>query len=202
MKKYLYHVNKLWLLTFVGIMLYQLIVNEQKLTFSKSITVLSIIIIVIIPWLIKKVLKYEISEIIKFLYFLFMFMALVLGSIYNFYRTISWFDLLVHFTSGILISMIALIVLKKFNLLQNNLLIFNIIFITVFSITIGFFWELLEFFSDKLLKTDAQWVLLTGVDDTMTDMLIAFSSSLIFCMFYYIVNKKNEKFIKRINKVL
>lgn len=54
MKKYLYHVNKLWLLTFVGIMLYQLIVNEQKLTFSKSITVLSIIIIVIIPWLIKK----------------------------------------------------------------------------------------------------------------------------------------------------
>lgn len=150
----------------------------------------------------KKVLKYEISEIIKFLYFLFMFMALVLGSIYNFYRMISWFDLLVHFTSGILISMIALIVLKKFNLLQNNLLIFNIIFITVFSITIGFFWELLEFFSDKLLKTDAQWVLLTGVDDTMTDMLIAFSSSLIFCMFYYIANKKNEKFIKRINKVL
>ena len=101
MKKLLYHMNRLWLLTFIGIMFYQLIVNGQDVTLSKNLTVLSIIIVCIVPWLIKKVLKYEMSETLKFIYFLFVFIALILGSIYNLYRTISWFDLLAHFLSGI-----------------------------------------------------------------------------------------------------
>lgn len=202
MKKILYHVNRLWLLTFIGIMFYQLIVNGQNATISKNLTVLSIIIVCIVPWLIKKVLKYEMSETIKFIYFLFIFIALILGSIYNLYRTISWFDLLAHFLSGIVTCILALIILKKFDLIKQNFTIFNIVFIIAFSLMIASFWEFFEFLSDKILKGDTQWVLLTGVDDTMTDMLIAFLSSIIFSIFYYVESKKNKKFIKGINKVL
>ena len=68
MKKLLYHMNRLWLLTFIGIMFYQLIVNGQDVTLSKNLTVLSIIIVCIVPWLIKKVLKYEMSETLKFIF--------------------------------------------------------------------------------------------------------------------------------------
>ena len=67
---------------------------------------------------------------------------------------------------------------------------------------IASFWEFFKFLSDKVLKGDTQWVLLTGVDDTMTDMLIAFLSSVIFSVFYYIGSITNKKFIKGINKVL
>lgn len=202
MKKLLYHMNRLWLLTFIGIMFYQLIVNGQDVTLSKNLTVLSIIIVCIVPWLIKKVLKYEMSETLKFIYFLFVFIALILGSIYNLYRTISWFDLLAHFLSGIVTCVLALIILKKFDLLNKDLPIFHIVFIIAFSLMIASFWEFFEFLSDKVLKGDTQWVLLTGVDDTMTDMLIAFLSSVIFSVFYYIGSKTNKKFIKGINKVL
>lgn len=202
MKKLLYHMNRLWLLTFIGIMFYQLIVNGQDVTLSKNLTVLSIIIVCIVPWLIKKVLKYEMSETLKFIYFLFVFIALILGSIYNLYRTISWFDLLAHFLSGIVTCVLALIILKKFDLLKKDLPIFHIVFIIAFSLMIASFWEFFEFLSDKVLKGDTQWVLLTGVDDTMTDMLIAFLSSVIFSVFYYIGSKTNKKFIKGINKVL
>ena len=124
MKKLLYHMNRLWLLTFIGIMFYQLIVNGQDVTLSKHLTVLSIIIVCIVPWLIKKVLKYEMSETLKFIYFLFVFIALILGSIYNLYRTISWFDLLAHFLSGIVTCVLALIILKKFDLLKKIYLYF------------------------------------------------------------------------------
>lgn len=202
MKKLLYHMNRLWLLTFIGIMFYQLIVNGQDVTLSKNLTVLSIIIVCIVPWLIKKVVKYEMSETLKFIYFLFVFIALILGSIYNLYRTISWFDLLAHFLSGIVTCVLALIILKKFDLLKKDLPIFHIVFIIAFSLMIASFWEFFEFLSDKVLKGDTQWVLLTGVDDTMTDMLIAFLSSVIFSVFYYIGSKTNKKFIKGINKVL
>lgn len=202
MKKLLYHMNRLWLLTFIGIMFYQLIVNGQDVTLSKNLTVLSIIIVCIVPWLIKKVLKYEMSETLKFIYFLFVFIALILGSIYNLYRTISWFDLLAHFLSGIVTCVLALIILKKFDLLKKDLPIFHIVFIIAFSLMIASFWEFFEFLSDKVLKGDTQWVLLTGVDDTMTDMLIAFLSSVIFSVFYYIGSITNKKFIKGINKVL
>ena len=202
MKKLLYHMNRLWLLTFIGIMFYQLIVNGQDVTLSKNLTVLSIIIVCIVPWLIKKVLKYEMSETLKFIYFLFVFIALILGSIYNLYRTISWFDLLAHFLSGIVTCVLALIILKKFDLLKKDLPIFHIVFIIAFSLMIASFWEFFEFLSDKVLKGDIQWVLLTGVDDTMTDMLIAFLSSVIFSVFYYIGSITNKKFIKGINKVL
>ena len=202
MKKLLYHMNRLWLLTFIGIMFYQLIVNGQDVTLSKHLTVLSIIIVCIVPWLIKKVLKYEMSETLKFIYFLFVFIALILGSIYNLYRTISWFDLLAHFLSGIVTCVLALIILKKFDLLKKDLPIFHIVFIIAFSLMIASFWEFFKFLSDKVLKGDTQWILLTGVDDTMTDMLIAFLSSVIFSVFYYIGSITNKKFIKGINKVL
>lgn len=142
------------------------------------------------------------SETLKFIYFLFVFIALILGSIYNLYRTISWFDLLAHFLSGIVTCVLALIILKKFDLLKKDLPIFHIVFIIAFSLMIASFWEFFEFLSDKVLKGDTQWVLLTGVDDTMTDMLIAFLSSVIFSVFYYIGSKTNKKFIKGINKVL
>ena len=202
MKKLLYHVNNLWIFTFISIMFYQLIVNGQKVTLSRNLTVLSLIIVCTIPWLIKKIFKYEMSEIIKFMYFLFLFLAFILGNIYNFYRTTSWFDLLVHSISGIGTSLVALLILKKFNLIKKDLLVFNIIFIVAFSLMIGVFWEFLEFFIDKLLKVDAQWVLLTGVDDTMTDMLVSFISSIIFSVLYYIGIKINKKNIKRIYNIL
>ena len=64
-------------------------------------------------------------------------------------------------------------------------------------------WETFEFTCDKIFDKDAQRVLLTGVNDTMKDMIVAYIGSLVFILFYsyeYMYDKNGiiKKFIKNI----
>ena len=66
----------------------------------------------------------------------------------------------------------------------------DIIFIIIFTLAIAGLWEFFEFFSDLILKGDAQRVVTSGVTDTMTDMIAAFISSIIFsCIYHYKASK-------------
>lgn len=184
-------------------MVCEFIFNGIDNTLAKNLILLSIIPISIGPFLIKKILRYKMSETLTFFYYLFIFIALVLGSIRGLYQTVEWFDLLSHCLSGIIFSLTALIILKKYGLLQKDNILFVIIFNICFNLAIASFWEFFEFISDKILGGDTQWVKLTGVDDTMTDMLIALLGASIFNLYYIIKMKINSsKFLKLLNEVL
>ncbi len=196
-------INIGFMILYMGIMLYQLICFGTTMTLSKILTTLSIIPITAGPFLIKKILKYEMSELLKILYYVFVLIALILGSILGWYYKISWLDLFAHFLSGIATMIVALIILKKNHLLKKELKWFHLVFMIAFSLMIASFWEFFEFFSDKILGGDTQWVKETGVDDTMGDMLIAFLGSILFCIYYFIeVKIKKDKFIKKLDQVL
>lgn len=203
MKKFLNIINKIWVIFFLGLMIYQLIVHGSSYTLAKNLILLCIIPIVLGPILIRKILGYTMSEILKFFYFLFIMVALICGSVLGWYHTINWFDLFAHFLSGIVFSIVALIIIRKNGLLKKEYTAFHIVFIICFGLAIASFWEFFEFFSDKLFKGDTQWVKETGVDDTMTDMLIAFLGSCIFSIYYFVKMKFNPKgFIKFLEHVL
>lgn len=196
-------VNKLIVVGLVCFMVYQLLINGASSSLTKNLSLLAIIPIIFIPTLINKLFNYKFSEALIFLYFSFFIVSFVLGSILEFYIKISWFDLFAHFLSGIVCSSLSLIIIKKYNLLNNKNLIFTIIFILSFSSFIASLWEFFEFFSDKLFATDAQWVIKTGIDDTMTDLLISFLSSIVFSIYYYLNMKTNPKqFIKTLEEVI
>lgn len=203
MNKILNLVNKsiilgLWLFAF-----YELILHATDMTFSKILTVLCIIPISVVPYLVEKIIKYHMSETFKLLYYAFVTIALILGSILGWYYKISWFDLLAHFLSGVFTSFCALILLKQKKLIKKENTGFIIIFIITTTLSIACFWEFFEFASDKILGGDTQWVFKTGVDDTMTDMLIAFLGSIMFSIYFFCKMKINDsKFIKQLNKVL
>lgn len=203
MKRALPLINKVWFIFLIGLMIYELIVHGSTNTLAKNLILLSIIPISFGPFLIEKLLHYKMSDTLTFSYYLFICVALVFGSILRFYQTIEWFDLFAHFLSGIVFSLVALIILKSNNLLKKENVIFVIIFMSCFNLAIASFWEFFEFFSDKLLGGDTQWVKSTGVDDTMTDMLIAFLG-VIFSNIYYFIKMKQDsnKFLKLLNKVL
>ncbi|MDD6223742.1 MAG: DUF2238 domain-containing protein [bacterium] len=148
-------------------------------------------------------IKIELSQTIQLIYYLFIIIALVLGSIEGWYYKISWFDLFVHFLSGVITSVLSLIIIKKIHLLTIEHTAFIILFMISFTLFVASSWEFFEFFSDKILKGDAQWVALTGVDDTMTDMLIALLGSIGFSIYYLTQIKFNGKiFLKQLTKVL
>lgn len=168
--------------------------------YERILVTVATIPVIILPWIIKKFLHYDMSEPIKLVYYIFALMGLTLGSILNFYNKISWFDLFTHFVSGILSSVAALIILKKRNILKDKCLWFNVVFIICFTLSIAVLWEFFEFSCDLITGGDTQKVLESGVDDTMTDMLIAFFGTILFNLYFVWSCIHTNKFVKKIEK--
>lgn len=156
---------------------------------------LSIIPIMFLPYIIKRMFKVRINDSIIFVYLVFIFFAHFLGSVLNFYNLIRYYDRIAHLISGIVASFGALIVLILCKQYDSKKLIFNIIFIFIFSLAIAGAWELFEFTFDKLFDKDAQHVILTGVDDTMYDIIAAFLGTVLFNIVYIYEEKTQTKIL-------
>ena len=144
---------------------------------------LSIILTINALYIIKKIFKVEISEKMNFVYIVFIFMAHFLGATCELYNKIYWFDKFVHFLSGILTSIAALYIIKYFK--KDNNLKFTILFIIAFSLMCASLWEVFEYLSSYYFHVDPQKVLLTGVTDTMGDIIVAFLGSILVSISYY-----------------
>ena len=174
-------------------MVYMLISSYDTMSLSKTLTVLCILPLIMVPYLLDKIKVYHMDEFLMFFYYLFLLLALVMGSVLKFYYRIWWFDLFTHFISGLATSIVAFILLEKNKLVNKKYKWFGFMFIILFTISIAAGWEYFEFFSDKLFNGDSQWVFETGVDDTMTDMLIATLAGVLSSLYYlYYLKKKNK----------
>ena len=149
----------------------------------------------LLPWIIKKLFKIEIPSNLITTYLIFVFMAHFLGSILDFYHIFNNYDKIMHFLSGILTAYIGLYLIMLLKSYNKKNIIFNIIFIIGFTLSIAFFWEVFEFVNDSLFGKDAQNVLTTGVDDTMWDMIVAFLGSIIISIIYIVEVKTNKKLL-------
>jgi len=171
--------------------IYEIINND----IYEALICLTIIPIVYLPKIIRKIFKFDISNINEIIFIVFVFLAHFLGSILNFYNNIYFYDKLIHFLSGGVVAVLALEFLIKNNRYDKKYL-FNIIYILGISALIATFWEYFEYISDSIFKKDAQNVLTTGVNDTMQDMLVATLGSILFL----IINYKfeiNKLFVKK-----
>ncbi len=202
LKKKLPIVNLILVFCLLVVMFYQFIFHFSTLSFSKILTTASILPIIMVPYLLDKVFHYQMTQELQFVYYFFTFISLALGSVLNFYHTISWFDLFAHFLTGVVASFVSCIFLKKYKILKRENTLFVILFMILFAVSISAFWEFFEFFSDKILGGDTQYVKSTGVSDTMEDMLIAFLGSILFSIWYYIKSIRDEKFMKKIEKLV
>lgn len=151
------------------------------------------IIVIFLPNIIAKLFKYKLPYEFQLIYLIFIFWAQILGSIADLYNTISWYDNVMHFISGILDSMLAIYIFNR--LVRYNQ--YNIRFITIFSISftaaIGVFWEIYEYTVSKITGMDLQNVITSGVNDTMWDLILAIVGSFIFTYIYKLI-LRNEPF--------
>lgn len=168
-----------------------MIISYDDIRLSKLLIILCILPLIMVPYLVDKIKVYHMDEVLIFFYYLFLLLSLVMGSILNFYYKVWWFDLLVHFISGIVTGIVAFILLQKNRLVNKKYKWLGFLFILLASIGIAAFWEYFEFTCDKIFHEDSQWVRSTGVDDTMTDMLIATLGGLLSSIYYlYYLHKK------------
>ena len=161
---------------------------------------ISIILTISGLYIIQKIFKIKINDGINFIYILFIFTAHFLGVIVDLYTKIYWFDKFTHFLSGIVTAFAAIYILA-FNKNKNSL--FNILFIISFSMLIASVWEVFEYTSSSLFSVDPQKVVLTGVNDTMQDIIVALLGSLLVSVCYYYENKTDHNLlIKKFEKLV
>ena len=139
--------------------------------FSRLITFVAIFPVLLVPFLLNKT-KFKLNEFEICMYYLFIFLAEFLGCVVNLYNIISWYDLFVHFLSGIFTFVLGFILLKRLNGYNSNKII-NIIFCLGVVAIVALFWEIFEFSMDNLIGSNLQHNLDTGVNDTMEDLIVA-----------------------------
>ena len=162
---------------------------------------ISIIVTISALYIIQKLFKIRINEVINLIYIIFIFIAHFLGVICELYNYIYWFDKFVHFLSGIVTAFVAIYLLVKCKKDKN--IFFDILVIVSLTLAVAAFWEIFEYLSSFYFHMDPQKVLLTGVNDTMGDIIVAFLGSVLVSISYYFENKYNyklliKKFIKTV----
>lgn len=161
--------------------LINLILSGNK---SRIMVTVSLYFIIWVPKLIRHFLKVTIPSSMELVYIIFLFFASFLGSVVNLYSKTYWYDSFVHFISGILTSVLAIIVLFWFHKYDEKSILFNIFFMVAFSLMVASLWEFFEFTSDQIFHGDTQKVLKTGVVDTMKDMIVAFLGAILTSIYY------------------
>lgn len=166
------------------------------ITVDNILLLLSYIPVIFIPRIfnyIFKKSKIKITDDIEFVYLIFLILAFLFGSIMGGYSKIYWYDSFTHLLSGVFTAFMAPIVLKWLNRYDKKDIVFNIIYIILVTLSVAVLWECTEFTIDKILGTDTQKVLTTGVNDTMKDMICALIGSILYSIYYlYSLSKKSN----------
>lgn len=158
---------------------------------------ISIILVFFLPRIFSKIFKFKISDNLELTYIIFMIFAHFIGSIVNLYNTTWWYDLFMHFASGVATAILALVILNWFNIYKKEKKVFNFLYMIMFVLLVASLWEFLEFGADTFLGMNVQHNIDTGVKDTMEDMLIASLG----CIIVSIVYLKTNIIDKIVNKI-
>lgn len=118
------------------------------------------LILFLIPTFVEKTFKLELPSTLEIIVLLFIFAAEILGELAYFYVRVPHWDTLLHTVNGFLCAAVGFALVDLLN--RNERIKFQLspFFVAVvafcFSMTIGIFWEFLEFGCDLVLKTDMQ----------------------------------------------
>ncbi len=140
-------------------------------------------LVFLFPLLLNKIPRLRMTDKEVFLYLVFVFVADFLGSVFNFYDSIEWFDTLTHFIFGICSGGLGIYLLTKLKLYnQSRYYVMAFMFIII-TLGIASLWEIYEFSADTFFNTNMQ-SLETGVVDTMQDLITALLGIFLFCIGY------------------
>jgi hypothetical protein len=127
-------------------------------------------------------------------FLIFVFAALYLGPILEFYKKFWWWDIAIHVVSGLVLTTIGSFIIHviSYKGLTNfkNVPFFEVCFCFFLSVSLHSVWEIYEFVSDVLFKTK---MMEFDLIDTMSDMLLNLIGSVIASVYYYLKIKYRQK---------
>ena len=137
-----------------------------------------------LPSILSKKFRVEIPDKMYYLYVIFLYAAIFLGEVRDFYYTIPYWDTILHTMSGVMIGFIGFSLIDILNNENKKVTLspfFVAFFAFCFAIMVGVIWEFYEFTSDGLLGTNMQKFKLKdgteligrdALEDTMEDLIV------------------------------
>jgi len=144
-----------------------------------AILVVAIMALTFAPRLLGNRVPVRIPAEFQILTVLFVFAALFLGEIRNYYERIWWWDIALHVSSGLLFGIVGFLLVYVLN--ENERVAiqmrprFVALFACTFSMAVGVLWEILEFAIDQAFGAHMQKPSLadpSGLTDTMWDLIV------------------------------
>lgn len=141
--------------------------------------VLCIMAATLAPLILGRHLRVWVPPEFQLLAVLFVFAALFLGEVRQFYVRIWWWDIALHASSGLLLGMLGFLLVYTLNEnAQIELTMrprFVALFAFLFAVAVGALWEIFEFGMDQLFGMQMQKPMLgdpSGLTDTMWDLIV------------------------------
>lgn len=166
------------------------------------------LLVMTLPTIVSKSFRIVLPGTICILYYVFLYCAIFLGEVFDFYYLIPHWDNLLHAFSGAMLGALGFVLIDILNRDRNVTGVsLSPLFVTVFSfcfaLAVGALWEVYEYAFDSLLglnmqkHTTAQGVALTGreaLSDTMEDIIIdALSALAISVLGGLLAHRKKQK---------
>ncbi len=167
------------------------------------------VIFTFIPKLVEVLFKVRIPNYMKILFIFFCFCHFILGEIVGFYATIKIWDMFLHISTTAIITLLGVSTIYilaqegKIKLIPLYLLVYPL----CFAMTIEVLWEVVEFASDVLFKTNMQrfnnsitgepFIGQKALLDTMKDLIVDFLSALFVSLVAYIGEKKGKNIFEK-----
>lgn len=127
-----------------------------------------------------------------------LYASFALGEARDFYEKIWWWDLALHGLSALTMGMIGFLCIYVFYMTNRiNVAAAWIATITfALAVTVGTLWEVIEFLADQFLGLNMQK---SGLDDTMTDLMINATGAAIAALLgYFYVKDRDSLFARRV----
>lgn len=163
------------------------------------------ILVINLPSLLAKKLKFDIPPALYIMYILFLYGAIFLGEVRSFYYKVPHWDDILHFCSSMMTGMFGFMLVAILN--QNKRIAVNLspvficIFAFSFSVMIGSVWEIYEYTFDGILGLNMQkfrfedgtnLVGHAALRDTMKDIIVDCCGALLASVVGF-VSIKNRK---------
>ena len=142
------------------------------------------------------------SRLSFYLIYSFIFGAMYLGNVFDFYLIIPMYDKMLHLLSGLIIGIIGYMLFMH---VSNGIVdgpfkrYMPILFSIIFAIAGAAIWEIWEFSTDQLFGFTSQN---NSLHDTMWDIICGTIMGVVanIPIYLYYIKGKNIKFIKKINE--
>lgn len=180
-----------------GVYFSRALVEENN---NMILTCLALPLVLLIPFILRKLKVLNLNPNALFVYNLFMFFADFLGCVVGLYNKTTYYDVVMHFVSGFSTALLGMVLYNYLAKKEKDNKILKYTYIVGFCMAIAAFWEIFEFFGDNILGMNLQHSIDTGVRDTMEDIICA-----VMGMFTYLgvftLSRSTSSFHKFIEKI-